>query len=44
MGEGHKTVSLEIEGQIWAQPFTLEFLLRSDLDLETGSVILKQVT
>lgn len=42
--EGRKTVSLEIQGQIWAQPFTLDFLLRSEMDLETGSVVLHEVT
>ena len=32
---GRKTVAMEIGGAIWAQPFPLEFLLRSEMDLDT---------
>lgn len=36
---GRKTVSIEIGGKIWAQPYSLEFLLQSELDLDTGAVV-----
>ena len=42
--EGRKTVFLEIAGQMWAKPFTLEFCLKSEMDLETGTVVLKDVS
>ncbi|MDG2471339.1 MAG: type VI secretion system baseplate subunit TssE [Pirellulaceae bacterium] len=42
-GQGENTFALQIEGKIWAQPFPLEFLLRSELDLETGNVIVEQI-
>lgn len=42
--EGRKTVFLEIAGQMWAKPFTLEFLLRSEMDFETGSVVLRDIS
>lgn len=42
--EGRKTVFLEIGGQMWAKPFTLDFLLKSEMDLETGSVVLNDVS
>lgn len=35
-----KTVTLEIGGRIWATPYSLEFLLQSELDLDTGAVVL----
>lgn len=35
-----KTVTLEIGGRIWATPYSLEFLLQSELDLDTGAVSL----
>lgn len=31
-------LSLEIKGQLWADPYPLEFLLRSHIDLEIGLV------
>lgn len=31
-------LSLEIKGQLWAEPYPLEFLLRSHIDLEIGLV------
>lgn len=38
-GSGHHNlVGLEIRGQLWAQPFPLELLLHSHIDLESGSV------
>jgi type VI secretion system protein ImpF len=34
----HNIVSVEIRGNLWAQPVPLELLLRTELDLETGKV------
>ncbi|MEJ5030564.1 type VI secretion system baseplate subunit TssE [Comamonas sp. MYb69] len=36
----HNTVVFEIRGQIWAYPYPIEMLLKSSIDLETGSVSL----
>lgn len=36
----HNMVVFEIRGQIWAQPYPIEMLLKSSIDLETGSVSL----
>jgi type VI secretion system protein ImpF len=33
-------ISFEITAQLWAQPYPLELLLKTDLDLETGMVAL----
>jgi len=37
----HNSLSFEITGMLWAQPYPLELLLKTDLDLETGMVELK---
>jgi type VI secretion system protein ImpF len=34
----HNVISVQIEGQLWAQPVPLELLLRTNVDLETGKV------
>lgn len=34
----HNMVGLEIKAQLWAQPFPLELLLHSHMDLESGTV------
>lgn len=36
----HNLVVFEIRGQIWAHPYPIEMLLKSSIDLETGSVTL----
>ncbi len=36
----HNMVVFEIRGQIWAHPYPIEMLLKSCIDLETGSVTL----
>lgn len=36
-------MSLEIKGQLWAEPYPLEFLLRSHIDLEIGLVQLTDI-
>jgi type VI secretion system protein ImpF len=34
----HNVVGVQIRGQLWAQPTPLELLLRTEVDLETGKV------
>jgi type VI secretion system protein ImpF len=34
----HNAMNFDIEGELWAQPVPLRLLLRSELDLETGSI------
>ena len=34
----HNVVGVQIHGELWAQPVPLEFLVRTDFDLETGKV------
>src|SRR6185436_16589655 len=34
----HNVIGVEIHGQLWAQPVPLEFLARTEFDLETGKV------
>lgn len=34
----HNVISVQIRGQLWAQPVPLELLLRTEVDLETGAV------
>lgn len=34
----HNVLQFEIAGQLWAQPYPLELLLKTDVDLETGMV------
>ena len=38
----HNCISLEIAGQLWAQPYPLELLLKTEFDLETGMVTLRE--
>ena len=35
--DSHNVVSFEISGRLWAQPYPIELLLRTDVDLETGA-------
>jgi type VI secretion system protein ImpF len=37
----HNALTFEITARLWAQPYPLELLLKTDLDLETGMVELK---
>ena len=39
----HNVLTFEIIGQLWAQPYPLELLLKTDVDLETGRVALQDV-
>ncbi|WP_334189560.1 type VI secretion system baseplate subunit TssE [Noviherbaspirillum sp.] len=34
----HNILQFDISGQLWAQPYPLELLLKTDVDLETGMV------
>jgi type VI secretion system protein ImpF len=34
----HNVIGVEIRAMLWAQPVPLEFLVRTDFDLETGKV------
>jgi type VI secretion system protein ImpF len=38
----HNVLEFEISGRLWAQPYPLELLLKTDLDLETGLVEVKE--
>lgn len=40
----HNVVSLDIRGNLWAQPVPLEVLLRTEVDLETGQVVVQDVS
>ena len=37
-------LSLRIKGKLWAQPVPLEWLLQTDVDLETGSVEVRELS
>ena len=39
----HNLVGFRISGQLWAQPVPLELLLRTDIDLETGRVAVREI-
>jgi type VI secretion system protein ImpF len=34
----HNVLSFSITGELWAQPYPLELLLKTDLDLESGEI------
>lgn len=39
----HNAVCFKIEGDLWAQPMPVRLYIRSDLDLETGAVAIKDL-
>ncbi len=39
----HNVLSIEIKGRLWCVPYPLEFLFRTDVDLENGHFELKEV-
>jgi len=41
--ETHNMIQLEIRGLLWAQPVPLEMLIRTQLDLESGLVVVNEV-
>lgn len=40
----HNVLGVTIRGELWSVPYPLEMLLRSDIDLETGHVVLHDQT
>ena len=40
----HNTLAFEVRAKLWSMPYPLELLLRSNLDLETGHVVLQEQT
>lgn len=38
----HNVLSLEITGQLWSQPYPLELLIKTDMDLESGEIRLAE--
>ncbi|CAN5332629.1 type VI secretion system baseplate subunit TssE [soil metagenome] len=38
----HNQIAIRLSGQLWAQPIPLEFLIRTELDLETGQIIVRE--
>lgn len=41
--DSHNLILVQIRGTLWAQPVPLEILLRTELDLETGSVEIRDL-
>lgn len=39
----HSVISIQIRGHLWAQPVPIELLLRTELDLETGAVEIRDL-
>jgi type VI secretion system protein ImpF len=42
--EQHNVVSIDIRGRLWAHPVPLELLLRTDVDLESGEVHIRDLS
>jgi type VI secretion system protein ImpF len=40
----HNLVAFEIRGQLWSEPYPIELLLRSSIDLESGHVVVQDTT
>jgi type VI secretion system protein ImpF len=41
--DNHNLVGLQIRGQLWAEPVRLDLLLRTEVDLETGNVLIRDL-
>ena len=39
----NKTMTLDIEGYLWAQPMPLHLYLKTELDMELGSISIKDI-
>lgn len=39
----HSVISIQIRGHLWAQPVPIELLLRTELDLETGAMEIRDM-
>lgn len=37
-----KSLTIEIEGELWAQPVSQRLFLRTEVDLDTGTVVVKE--
>jgi type VI secretion system protein ImpF len=35
---GHNVISFEITGELWSQPYPVELLIKTDMDLESGEI------
>ena len=42
--DSHNQAGMLIRGMLWAQPVPLELMLRTDVDLETGRIAIREVT
>jgi len=38
----HNVLSLEISGELWSQPYPVELLIKTDMDLESGEIRLAE--
>lgn len=36
-GSGHNLISFRIQAQLWAQPYPIDLLLRTEVDMESGA-------
>jgi type VI secretion system protein ImpF len=34
----HNIISFEITGELWSQPYPLDLLIKTDMDLESGEI------
>lgn len=41
--DNHNVIGVEISGQLWAQPIPIDLLVRTEIDLETGTVEIADV-
>lgn len=40
----HNTIGFEIKGRLWAEPYPLDLLLRTEVDIESGQAQVKELT
>jgi type VI secretion system protein ImpF len=40
----HNALTFEIEGELWAQPLPLQLYLKTEIDLESGQVLIEEST
>jgi type VI secretion system protein ImpF len=38
----HNVMTLEITGELWSQPYPVELLIKTDMDLESGEIRLAE--
>jgi type VI secretion system protein ImpF len=39
----HNQIGFRISGQLWAQPYPMELMLHTDIDIETGRVAVREI-